>query len=125
MQQRLAAVAQQLSHLCAAIQIGAMGTPSGNHLIGPSAGLLDGGIILGADGGFRRPHVVWIRVAPCKYIGHPKPAKAQGPRPTLAAFNGGIILHLGGGGGVEHDEGNLGASGIPNAGESIAIPLAI
>ena len=125
MPQRLAGSTQQLSHLWAAIQVSAMVTPSGDHLIGPSAALLDDDIIFGADGGFGCSHVARISVAPCEYICDAKPTKAQGPCPALATLNGGIILHLGGCGWVEHDKGNLGACGVPNAGERIAIQLAI
>ena len=102
-----------------------MGAPSGNHLIAPGAGLKNRRVIIGADGIKSGAHLSRVSVAPSKDIGHAKPAKPQGPRPPLAALDGGIVLHLGGGGGVEHHKAQPPPLRLPNAGQSIAIPLAV
>ena len=70
-------------------------------------------------------HLARVGVAPGKDIGHPKSAKPQGPRPPFAALNRGVVLHLGGGGGVEHNKAQPRPERIPHAGQGIAIPLAV
>ena len=70
-------------------------------------------------------HLARVCVAPGKDIGHAKPAKPQGPRPPFAALNRGVVLHLSGGGGVEHNKAQPPPERIPNAGQRIAIPLAV
>ena len=92
-----------------------MVAPSGDHLIGPGASLLNSGIVFRANRRLGHPHIFGISIAPGKYIGHSKATKAEGARPAFAAFHRGIVLHLGSSRRVEHHKGHPASVFVPNS----------
>lgn len=70
-------------------------------------------------------HRLGVGITPCKDIGDFKAAKAQSARAPFAAFDRGVVLNLGGGRGVQHDEKSAFAVRVPRPSQAVAIAFAI
>lgn len=116
---------QQGLHCRTACQVVAVVAPAGNHLVGPRDGFQNGSVIGGANGVLCRAHIAGVRGAVSKDIAHTKRPEAQRAGAALAALDCGVVLHLGGGAGVEHQEQHFSALRLPNAGEGVAVALAV
>lgn len=122
--QRLADPAQFGLDNCAAIQERAMGAPGADDPVlirlDPICGAVDDGrIVVGADRIRGGAHVAGVRRPIGKDIGHSKGSEPQRPRPPFAAFDGGVILDLGRGGRVEHNEKSSRTLAVPSSGQQI------
>ncbi len=121
---RHAGLRQEPRHRAPPIQMRAVGAPGGDGAVGGAGSLPDGAVVLGPHGIGGAAHRLRVGVAPGEDVGHGEATMAECPRPALAAFDGGIVLHLGGGRGVQHDEMHVPAAGVPDPGEQVAIAQA-
>ena len=107
-------VSQQSFYRGASVQVFAVLAPSTDDLVCPLATFQNVPVIFWSDRIGRGPHFSGIRVAPGKNICDPETAEAQRPCPTLAAFDGRIIVNLCSGRWVQHYEMHALASVVPD-----------
>ena len=112
--------AEQRLDLLPPVKMGAMGAPGADDPVCRLGKILNNSVILWANRVRFGPHHPWVGRPKGKDIGHGKAAKPQRPRPPFAAFDGGVILNLGRGRGVQHHEQGTGAR-CPDPGQGIAI----
>lgn len=117
MEQRRVRVAQQISHSSATAKVLAVGPPGAYSSIRPMGAFQDCRIVILADRVAGGPHFSRVSIAPCKDVRYPKSAVTEGARTSFAAFYSRVVLHLGSGRGIEHDEMHAGALALPDARE--------
>ena len=100
-------------------------SPCSDHLICPRDASKDCGIIAGSNRISGFAHLEWVRIAPSKDIGDLKCPKSQRPRTSFAAFNRGVILHLGRLGGVQHNKQHAFPACIPRPCQRITVAFAV
>ncbi len=123
--QRAARGTQACGNVGALIAMRAMGAPRTDHHVRPIHPGKQHRHVLRSFGIAGRTHVARIGGAIGKDIGGLKPAKPQGAGAPLAALDGGVVLHLGGFGWVEHHKHHLLPMRLPDACQAVAIGFAV
>ena len=116
---------EMISDVESLAQVIAMGPPSRNCCVGPEGGLSDNLRVVWA---FRRNmflHFRGISFPECKDVYGPKASEPQRPRPALASFDGGVVLHFGRLGRVEHHEQEFVAGWVPRPSQCVSVGFAI
>ena len=122
--ERRARPAQKSLDHATTIKMGAVAAPGADDPVRPGYAVKDRGIVSGAHGVGGRAHPARIGIAPGEDVGHAKSPEPERPRPPLAAFDRGVVLGLGRGRGIEHDEQRLRPRRIPDTGQQIAVAFA-
>ena len=100
-----------------------MRTPGRDDVVGPKCARFQLGVILRPDGMRRGPQPLWICLAPCKKVGHSKPAVPKRTGSALAALDRWIVAELCRFRWVEHHEIHAPALRIPDARQGIAVSV--
>ena len=115
---------QPRGHARTVIAVGTVDAPCCNHRVRPCRGLRQIPPVVAAFRVGRRAHFARICSAQGKDVDGLEAPVPQSTGALFTSLDRGIVLYLGRGGRIEHDERDAAALGVPNARQAIAKPLA-